>query len=364
MGKREVLIIAGFVVVGALVYQFTAPPSTGTSSFSFANIFSEARRGMRGNPGRANVTHTATIPLEAGHRELRILRVSQSVTVVGEDRSDIEYALTVSSDGPDDETAKAYADKTVFERDDVAESLVLRVSYPDEASQQSTLVVKVPARLAVRVENAVGVTMTGVASAHIESARGEVTLTDIAGAVTGAHQDDDVTVTNAGSVKLRLLRLRSKFENVRDGLTLDARDGECTILKSAGAVEVESQRAEITVTGQRGPTIVRGSDGRVTLDSPGAESKVDMRRTEVEVTLTGNVPVTILTTDQTARVIIKETASVELDAMSTSGTIQAADVNLTPETVGENTKLVHTFGTGRGARVTIRNTRGEIVVRR
>ncbi len=364
MGKRELLIIAGFVAIGALVYQFTAPPSTGTSSFSFANIFNEARREMRGNPGRANVTHTATIPLEAGHRELRILRVSQSVTVVGENRNDIEYALTVSSDGPDDETAKAYADKTVFERDDVAESLVLRVSYPDEASQQSTLVVKVPARLAVRVENAVGVTMTGVATAHIESASGEVTLTDIAGAVTGTHQDGDVTVTNAGSVKLRLVRLQSKFENVTAGLTLDVRDGECTILTSAGAVEVDSQRAEITVTGHRGPTIVRGTDGRVTLNSPAAESKVDMRRAEVEVTLTGNAPVTILTTDQTARVIIKDTASVELDAMSTGGKIQAADVNLTPDTVGENTKLVHTFGTGRASRVTIRNTRGEIVVRR
>jgi hypothetical protein len=135
-------------------------------------------------------------------------------------------------------------------------------------------------------------------------------------------------------------------------------------VKSAGALEIDSQRAEITVTGHRGTTIVRGSDGRVTIDSPGAESKVDMRRAEVELTLTGNVPVTILTTDETARVIIKDTASVELDAMSTSGKIQAADVNLTPETVGDNTKLVHTFGAGRGARVTIRNTRGEIVVRK
>jgi len=364
MGKRELLIIAGFLVVGALVYQFTAPPSTGTSGFSLANLFSEARREIRGNPGRANVTHTATIPLEAGHRELRILRLTESVKVVGEDRTDIEYALTVSSTGPDDATAKQYADKTVFERDDVADSLVLRVFYPDEASQETSLVVKVPTRLAVRVESAEGVAITGVAAAHIESARGDIVITNIAGGVTGAHQDGDVTVTNAGSVKLRLSRLRSKFDNVTGALTLDARDGECTIVKSSGALEIDSQRAEITVTGHRGTTIVRGSDGRVTIDSPGAESKVDMRRAEVELTLTGNVPVTILTTDETARVIIKDTASVELDAMSTSGKIQAADVNLTPDTVGDNTKLVHTFGAGRGARVTIRNTRGEIVVRK
>lgn len=364
MGKRELLIVAAFLVVGAIVFQVTAPPKTGSSGFSFSNIFSEMRREVRGNPGRATATHTQTIPVGADVRELRVLRVAQAVKVVGEDRADIEYALTVSSNGPDDATAKTYVDKTVFERDDVADSMVLRVTYPEEARQDTSAVIKVPKHLAARVENAVGVTISGVAAAHVEAARGDVTLTDIAGAVTGAHQDSDVTVTNARSVKMRLSRLRSRFENVSDGLILDVRDGECTILKSAGAVEVDSQRAEITLTGHTGPSIVRGSDGRVVLDGPAAESKVDMRRAEVEVTMTRSVPVTIITTDQTARLIVKDTASFELDALTTDGKIQATDVNLTAENVGNNMKLVHTFGTGRSARVTIRNTRGEIVVRK
>lgn len=364
MGKRELLIVVAFLVVGTIVFQLTAAPKTGDSGFSFSNIFNEVRREVRGNPGRATAKHTQTIPVGADVRELRVLRVGQSVSVIGENRADIEYELTVSSNGPDDATAKGYVDKTVFERDDVADSMVLRVTYPDEGSQDTSAVIKVPAHLAVRVENAVGVTMTGVAAAHVEAARGAVKLTDISGAVTGAHQDSDVTVTNAKSVKMRLLRLRSHFENVTDGLTLDVRDGECTILKSSGAVEVDSQRAEITLTGHSGPTTVRGTDGRVVLDGPRAESKVDMRRAEVEVTVAMGVPVTVITTDQTARVIVKDTASFELDALTTDGKIQATDVNLTAENVGNNMKLVHTFGTGRAARVTIRNTRGEIVVRK
>jgi hypothetical protein len=319
---------------------------------------------VRGNPGRANVTHKQTIAVGADVRELRVLRVAQAVRIIGENRTDIEYELTVSSNGPDDAAAKATADKTVFERDDVADSMVLRVFYPPEGSQDSSAVIKVPAHLAVRVENSFGVTMAGIAAAHVEATRGEVKLMDIAGAVTGSHQDADVTVTNVKSVKMRLLRLRSRFENVTDGLTLDVRDGECTILKSSGPVEVDSQRAEITLTGHTGPTIVRGTDGRVVLDGPAAESKVDMRRAEVEVTMTNAVPVTVITTDQTARVIVKDTASFELDALTTDGKIQATDVNLTPENVGSNMKLVHTFGAGRTARVTIRNTRGEIVVRK
>lgn len=364
MGKRELLIIAAFVVVGAIVYQFTAPPSTGTSSFSISNFFNEARREMRGNPGRAEVIHTATVPVEAAHRELRVQRVARNVQVIGEDRKDIEYALTVSSNGPDDATAKTYADRTVFERDDLGDSLVLRVDYPEEGNQDTSLVVKVPAGMAVRVENSIGVTMNGVGAAHVENARGTVTLTGITGAVTGAHQDGNVTVTGAQSVKMRLTRLRSSFDKVSGGLTLDIRDGECAIQGSDGPVEIDSLRAELTLTGHRGPATIRGTDGRVTLNEPGGETRVDMRRAEVEATLSGRVPVTILTTDQTARVIIKGTAAFELDAMSTDGRIQAADVNLTPETDGNDMKLVHTFGKEGGTRVTIRNTRGEIVVRK
>lgn len=364
MGKRELLIIAAFVAVGVIVYQFTAPPSTSTSSFSFANIFNEARREMRGNPGRASVTHTATLALAPGQSEIRVLRVGRDVQVIGEARTDVEYSLTVSSNGPDEATAKTYAERTVFQRDDVAESLILRVDYPDEASQEATAIIKVPARLMVRVENSVGVTISGVAGAHVEAARGAVNLTNIAGPVTGMHSDGDVNITGAESVKMRLTRLRSNLSGVSGGLTLDVRDGECQVKESNGPLEVDSLRAELTLTGHRGQTIVRGTDGRVTLDGPLAESRVDMRRAEVEVTTAGRAPITILTTDQTARLIVSDGAAFALDAMTTGGQIQSGDLGLTPEKTGDDSKLVHTFGGGKGTRVTIRNSRGDIVVRK
>lgn len=365
MGKREFAIIAVFVVVGAVVYQFTAPPATGTSGFSFANIFNEARREMRGNPGRAEVVHTHTMPVPSGLREVRVVGVGRGgVTIVGERRSDIEHTLTVSSDGPDDETAKTYATRTVFVPDTVADTIILRADFPPEASQTATAIIKVPVWLEVRVETATGVTISDVAAAHLEATRGAIKISNVAGAVGGIHVDGAVTVTGAGSVKMRLSRLRSQFENITGGLTLDVRDGECSVTTSAGPVDIETARAEISVVGQKGPVVVRGADGRVTLDSPGAESRIDVRRAEVELTIAGPAPVTVLTTDQTARVVVKPEASFELDALSTSGRIQASDVKLTPEITGDNQKLVHTFGKAGGARVTIRNTRGEIVVRK
>ncbi len=365
MGKREFAIIAVFVVVGAVVYQFTAPPSTGGSGFSFASIFNEARREMRGNPGRAEVTHTATLPVPSGFREVRIVGVGRGgVTVIGEKRSDIEHSLTVSSDGPDDETAKTYANRTVFVTDQVADTVVLRADFPEEGSQTASATIKVPIWMHVRVETATGVTISDVAGAHLEASRGTVKISNVSGAVGGIHVDGAVTVTGAGSVKMRLSRLRSQFENITGGLTLDVRDGECSVATSAGPVDIETARAEISVVGQKGPVVVRGADGRVTLDRAGAESRIDVRRAEVEVTIAGPAPITVVTTDQTARVIVTPDASFDLDAMSTDGKIQASDVNLTPIISGNDQKLIHTFGKAGGARVTIRNTRGDIVVRK
>lgn len=363
MGKRELLIIAGFLVVGAIVFQFTAPPATGDSGFSFSRIFDEARREMRGNPGRAEVTHTATLPAPAALRELRVLRLTRNVQIIGERRDDISYELTASSNGPDDATAKTYAERTVFVQDDLGDAMVLRVDYPEEASQQTQAVIKVPARLAIRVESATGVTVTGVAAVHVEAARGTVTLENIAGAITGSHQDGNVTVTNAGSVKMRLNRLRSKLTGVREGLTLDVRDGECAVAESSGAMEVDSTRADFSTTGHDGTIVVRGADGSVRLEDPKREAKVDMRRADVEVATAGAAPITVITTDQTARLIVRPNASLVLDALAVDSTIQATDVGLTPETTDGDAKLVHTFGGGK-TRITIRNTRGEIVIRK
>ncbi len=339
MGKREFAIIAVFVVVGAVIYQFTAPPATGGSGFSFANIFDEARREMRGNPGRAEVTHTTTMPVPSGLRELRIVGVGRGgVTVIGERRSDIEHALTVSSTGPDDETAKTYANRTVFVPDQVADTLILRADFPEEASQTASATIKVPMGLEVRVETATGVIISEVAAAHVESARGAIRISNVSGAVGGIHVDGAVTVTGAGSVRMRLSRLRSQFENVTGGLSLDVRDGECTVTNSAGPVDIETARADISVVGQKGPVVVRGADGRVAVDSAGGDSRIDVRRAEVEVTVAGAAPMTVVTTDQTARVIVKPDAFFDLDAMSTEGKIQASDVNLTPVVSGSDQK--------------------------
>jgi hypothetical protein len=363
MGKRELLIIIGFVVVGALAYQFTAPPATGNSGFSFGDIFKEVRREVRGNPGQGTFAHTATVPAPAALREVRLIGVAGTVQVVGEDRDTLTYEFTVQSNGPDDAGAVALAKETKLEHDDLGDALILRARYPDPGSQTATIVLRVPRRLAVRVESGRGITISNVATAHLEGNRGDVTLTGIAGAITGIHQDGDFTATGAASVKLRLLRSRGVITHINDGVILDVRDGDCKIADSGGAMEVDETRGEVTITGHRGRITVRGTDGRVTIQHPTAETRVDTRRAEVELVMERAVVTTVLTTDEPIRLLLVGTPNFVLDSAANVAAIQATDFGLTPEATPPDMKLAHTFGSG-GARVTLRNTRGDIIVRK
>ncbi len=364
MGKRELFIVLGFIVVGTLAFQFTAPPATGTSAFSLGNFFNRARSEMRGNPGRGVNATKVSIPVTAGLREVRLIGVNERVTIVGDSKNTIEYDFSVTSTGQDDAGATALAKETVLARDDVADSLVFRAKYPEPGSQRSTITMHVPPGLAVRLESSSGGSISDVASVHLEAMRGDVTLVGVAGAVTGAHQDGDLTITGAKSVKLRLLRSKSRISKVTEGLTLDVRDGDTEVTECAGAMEVDEMRNDLTVTAHRGPIAVRGNDGRVTIRQPQTDTRVDVRRAEVEVELDRAVPLTLITSDEPLRLILVGAPAFALDAAASNAGIQAVDFDLKPETSESDARLSHSFGGKSDVKITLRNARGDIILRK
>jgi hypothetical protein len=365
MGKRELLIIIIFVAIGTVAYQFTAPPATGDRGFSFSKIFSEARKEMRGNPGSGKYVHKASIPVPADLREVRLIAVSEGVKILGDAKRDtVEYEFTVNSNGPDDAAALGYAKETKLERDDLGDSMVFRAVYPKPASQRSTITMHVPARLAVRVESSLGADISGVAAVHLEAMRSTVTISKVAGSVTGAQQDGDFTITEAGSVKLRLIRSKSRITKVTGGLTFDLRDGDCDIAESAGALEVDEVRSDLSISNHKGAITVRGNDGGITILRPTAETRVDTRRAEVEVLVERAVPMTIITSDEPLRLILAGTPAFSLDAAASDAAIQAPEFDLKPEVVEADAKLLHQFGGKSDVRITLRNTRGDIILRK
>ncbi len=364
MGKRELFIILAFVTLGVAAYELVAPARpAGTPGFSLSQFWRRARQGIHGNPAQATFTHTVTLPANASQHVLQLRGLNRAVKVIGEPRETVAYELSVVSTGPDEATALAYAKRTVLTEDDLGQIVVLRLDAPREGTQWASLVVHVPARLDVRIDGGNGASVTGVATLDLESVSGDVAIAHVAGALSGLHRNGDLQVSGVGRVNLTLQQSHATFEQVAGGLTLDVRNGDLGVRDSKGPIQLEEQGTDVTLTNQAGPIRVNGNNGTITLDAPRDETEVDVRNAEVEIRLPQPVSVTALTTNDTLRLLLGASPTMILDAATTDGKIQTADARLSVETNGGDAHLLHTFGAN-GPRVSLRNSHGDIVIRR
>jgi hypothetical protein len=273
--------------------------------------------------------------------------------------------MPVESTGPDEATAASYAKKTELKTDNLGSSLGLTITFPNEARRQTaSLVLKIPAKLAVRVEGASRGKVKGVASVMLGNVSGEVTIEDVPGAITGAHRQGELTISRAGSISLSLNSSRAKFKNIVRGVIVTGRAGECEVTDSHGPLELTVTNVETTVSGHDGPIAIAGEGGVVRLKNPSHETRIDMRRTEVEVNLDAAVPLTALTTDETLTLVLDGPPAIDLDSTANDGGhVQASDFSLQPETADRASRLSHAFGP-KAARVVLRNARADIVIRK
>src|SRR3954471_3616246 len=207
MGKRELLLIVGFFVVGAIVYQFTAPaPAPGERSFAPSQLIEHVRRAMRGNRASAELSSKSTYRVDAGVSELRFADLkSTNVTITGEDRSDIDAELRVHSNAYDDQEAQRTAKESVLQLDRAGGRMVFTVKYPMAGAQRGWITMKVPMRLAVQLQGGGNtLSINRIAAIELGGARGKLDIADIAGAVSGAHGGGDLQIVNAGTVKLMI----------------------------------------------------------------------------------------------------------------------------------------------------------------
>ena len=178
MGKRELLLICGFAVVGALVYYATAPAAApGQQGFSIGRVVEEMRREIRGNRSSAEISTTTAIPVKPGVTELRFETGSAGLTISGEDRADVLCELKVWSSGYDETEAKKYANETALKSTEAGISLVISIKYPEPATQRASLVVRMPKAMSVRVQpSRAKLEISEVASVELVEARGQATL--------------------------------------------------------------------------------------------------------------------------------------------------------------------------------------------
>jgi hypothetical protein len=364
MGKRELLIIIAFVVVGAAVYSLTAPPAKpGERGFSISKVFSGIKKEISANAASAHVMAAGRIAAPSTLTELRVSTArSVPLTIVGEAREDIEYEMPVESTGPDEATAKEWAGKVELRKDQLGSALELKTYFPDEGNQNAALTLRVPARLAVRVENSGQIKVSDVAGVELRNPTGEVTLSHV-GTVSGIHRNGDLTIDGATAVNVNLVSSRTKIRNASESVSINARSGECTIVESTGPIAATVTNVELVVNLFKNSFTVTGDGGRLKVVNAAGKLSIDVRRmlVEIEDSQSPNADFTIITSDEPIRVTLKDASDIAIDAIASAGTVRADDFGLKPAAESRISKLVTAPGNARG-HIVLRNSRADIVI--
>jgi hypothetical protein len=371
MGKRELLLIVGFLIVGAVVYQATAPPpGPNDKGFSLSRLIDAARREIRGNRASVELTTTSAETLTPDITELRLLG-SLEAEVIGEDRTDIATSLRIRSNAYDEAEARQYAQESTLVTDRAGSSLSMRVKYPRGGRQWGYLTIRVPSRLRVRTEGIGKTVVSGVAGVEMTNSRSDVTIKRIAGRVTFNHRGGTVSIEDVDSLKFTGRGTELKVRGVRgDTAILFEQGGELNASGLSGAVDVESRNADVTVSGldaARGPIRANVNGGSMKLEGLRTDTRVDGRNAELEIAVSRAAPIAIYS-DGDDVLLTPPATGYRLDAVVVDGQIapEALVTSLGLErsdtTEPREVRASGAVGGG-GPTITVRATRGDLTLR-
>jgi hypothetical protein len=362
VGKRELVIIAAFVVIGAAAYQLTAVPArTRARRFSLQGLVESWRHNGVGSSAHVTVSTSGRWPAAAGLEELDVSGATH-VTVAGEARADIAWTLAAEAGGPDESAAREAAAGTRVRPDDLGGVLRVEVAASRGAPVTSTLTLHVPTRLALRIEGARRTTIAGVASVQLGDLGGETQITDVTGAITGGHRNGQLSVRGAGSADLALTGTTTTIAGVRGITTIDSRNGDCRVSDAGGAVTITARAGTVTVERAAAAVRLTGTMAQFDVTAPRGSVRIDARMARVNVTLDAAVPVTAVASDTTLHLNLADDVPIALDAAAMRGTIDAREFALAADVTDGDARLRHDFG--QAARVSLRTERGAIVITR
>jgi hypothetical protein len=371
MGKRELVLISVFAVLGICVYQLTAPPPPpGSEGISLGGIFRNMRRGVQGARESATADSQQAVPVEAAVQELRVnVPRGSDITVAGEDREDLSAEFHVTARGFDQAEAKAAADGTKLKAERVGDAIVVSLDNSGARSLprnggigQMVILVKVPRRLALRMEPHSGrLVVSRVASADIMGSRGETRLSGIAGRLALSHTGGALDIDEAASLKLNARNSHGTVKRVNGPMTLDAIGGELALSEIVGPLEIEGRNTDLRLDGLKaleGLLRINTTGGEVRIDGLRTEARLDGRNTDVDVTLASPAPVTIYNLG--AIRVAAPPGGYTLDAAATEGRITIDDEGIKPSE-GNDPRATGAVRGG-GPTLTLRATRGDINV--
>ncbi|HEX6464700.1 MAG TPA: hypothetical protein VFZ98_09615, partial [Vicinamibacterales bacterium] len=230
MGKRELVLVAVFALLGIVVYQFTAPPPPpGSVGFSVSGVIRNLRRGVRGprETASADSSQTAAVAPSVTELRLNIGRVSD-VTITGEDRTDVAASLHVEGHGFDatEAAAVAHGPRVKIETSAGTVTVSLDTTGAPQVSRTQplpmlSLKLAVPQRLTVRAEPHIGhFVVTNVAAMDAASSRGETKISGLTGSLRLTHVSGNLEISGVGSLKLTTRNSHGNVKNVTGEATI------------------------------------------------------------------------------------------------------------------------------------------------
>jgi hypothetical protein len=372
MGKRELLLIVAFVIVGAVVYQATAPPpGPNERGFSLSKIVEHVRREMRGNRAHAEDTKVNTLELDGTTTEIRVAGFYLELKVTGENRTNVEARFHVTSNGYDEAEAKSLVGQSRLVVDRAGPVLRLTSKYPEGGRQQGRLTLLIPQRLLTRVDQGSPQTsIANVAAVEIPTMRGETSVKGVAGRVTLTHRGGRLEIQDVATLKLNTRGSEVTITGVKGEASLTIQSGELTATSIGGPIDVESQNASITLRRleeSHGPLRVNASGGSVTLDGLSGDARVEGRNAELDITMAKPAPVAIYSEGDEPIELTPPSGGFTLDALVSRGRVSLPD-GFDPHVkvvAAENDSEQRANGDvrGGGPTITLRANRGEIRIR-
>ena len=380
MGKRELLLAVVFLIIGIVVYQVTAPAADpNRRGWSVGGIVEQIRREIRGNQAQAKANASRTIAAPESVRELKIVVGSVNVTVVGEDRTDIQADMAVTSNAYDAAEAERTAKASTLKVDEAGPVVTLTPYFPPEGEQRASLTVKVPSRLELRVEKNNTLEVTNVAALTV-SGRGQTTAETVAGPVQVSQRGSSITLIDIGPLKLSSQAgTEARVSNVRGDASFSLQGGELQASEIDGNIEIESRNSDIKLEKLeklRRPIRINATGGEVAVLGVQTELRIDGRETDIRVEQSAAALLAVYNEGNETVELTVPSGGFRIDAVTIDGRVtidealEKAGVKVTTsgsqggETGSSNEEhRVQAAVRGGGPMITVRARRGDIVLR-
>jgi len=362
MGKRELLLLVVFVVLGVGVYQVSAPAAPADApGFSLSRLLQMAKAHFHGPQVRRAVTREATLAIPEDVETLDLGDIRGSVVVEGTDRADVSVRLEAMLGGMDDADVDQQEKAVQLEMKSDGTTATLSLHTRQEGPRPRYDVrVAMPKRLKLRLAGRGNAEVSGIAGLELDEYRGELTTEAIAGPIVGNIRDARAEFGAGATLDLDTRNARVRAEGAAK-VDLRSDRGSVDIVDPKGAVAIKTDFCRMDIRGTGGPVTITGEGGTIELRDVAHPLSIEADRLTVSAELAIPVATTIVVRDDTVEVTLPREGGVQLEASIEDGALRVpGDLQTTKN---ERTESVSAAIAGGGPVVKLVVKEGELRIR-